>query len=168
HATRRTVVAVGEPVHPAKSLGVRALLLGIRDGVDAFFDRLQHRIVALPEHHFFRVLEEVGHRDPETFRDLWDVTLHGGSALWARYWLARDFARSQAYLCHQASILAQRVPPRFSAYFAELVTTNRRFSTGLSKNSTNQTPSAMPPSAISNMLRSAATFKPRCTAPPAD
>jgi hypothetical protein len=90
----RQATQLREPVHAAKARRVRALLLGIRDAVDAVFDSLQHRIVALTEGHLFRVLKEMLHGDREALGDLGNVGLYGGGALRTRDGDAYDFVRT--------------------------------------------------------------------------
>src|SRR5690606_23947000 len=94
HAARRAVAPLSQTVNPAKALRVRPFLFGVRDAVDALFDRLEHWIVALPEHHLLRVLEEVAHGNPDAPGDLGNVALHRRGAIGARHGLAHDLSRS--------------------------------------------------------------------------
>src|SRR5580704_5404500 len=69
-APRAPVVALSEPVHPAKAVRVRALLLGVADGADAFVEALGHGVGSLGAKHLSRVAEEVLHRHADAARDL--------------------------------------------------------------------------------------------------
>src|SRR6478735_1714209 len=134
-AARRTVVTLSEPVHAARSRRVRALLLGIRDAVDAVFDAFGYRIVALTEDHFFRVLKEMFHRNAEALGDLWDVSLDRCGAIGTRDRDAGDLLGAQSFrLIAHADIRALRVPPAAAANCADDEAKDLRLCTGLAKN----------------------------------
>ena len=75
-AAHAPVVARRQAVDAAEALGVRALLLGVRDRRDAVVEALEHRVRALAAHHLARVVEEVLHRDADAAEDLGQVALH--------------------------------------------------------------------------------------------
>ena len=77
HAARRAVFSVGEPVDAAEPLRIGPALLGVRDRVHAVTNAVEHGVVALAEDHFFRVAEEVAHRDTEAAGDFRYVRLNG-------------------------------------------------------------------------------------------
>jgi hypothetical protein len=153
NATRRAVFALREAVYAAEARGVRALLLRIRDAVDAVFDGLRYRIIALAEHHFFRVLKEVLHRDPEAFGDLGDVGLDGRRALGARNRDTSDLLGTEGsdFVLH-ADSRALRVPPAAAAYCAEDEDKVLRLWTGFTKNTTNQMNPPRPAKAMNARL----------------
>src|SRR5450631_4513909 len=136
-AARRAIVTLREAMHPAEARRVRALLLRVRDAVDAVFDGFEHRVVALTEGHLFRILKEMLHRDAEALGNLGNVGLHGGGTLRARNRRAHNFFRTQScgFVLH-ADIRALRVPPAAAAYSADDEDKVLRLWTGLARNTT--------------------------------
>src|SRR5687768_15686280 len=105
-----------ETMHATEALGIRPLLFRIRNRVDAVFDGFENWIVALTEHHFFRVLKEVLHCYPQALGDLGNVGLHTSRSTRSVDSFADDLTwterrRKFFRTVVHAPILALRVPP---------------------------------------------------------
>src|SRR5690606_35720996 len=95
HAARRSILPLGQTMHPAKTLRIGTALFGVADRVDAIVDRLEHGVRARAERHLLGVRESATDGLTEPFDQRGDERLYADAALRPLEGLSLDFAGSQ-------------------------------------------------------------------------